>query len=125
MAPAMLTAEQAAVLHPAPEMTATKIARLRLLAVDANPKIRESVASSYHTPEDVFVALARDLAMHVCAMSPTSINNEDGTGEETALLNQSFIKNPDMTVKQRLDGAVQKFGENTQVVRFMRYSIEG
>ncbi len=60
MAPAMLTAEQAAVLHPAPEMTATKIARLRLLAVDANPKIRESVASSYHTPEDVFVALARD-----------------------------------------------------------------
>ena len=60
MAPAMLTAEQAAVLHPAPEMTATKIARLRLLAVDANPKIRESVASSSHTPEDVFVALARD-----------------------------------------------------------------
>ena len=60
MAPAMLTAEQAAVLHPAPEMTSTKIARLRLLAVDAHPKIRESVASSYHTPEDVFVALARD-----------------------------------------------------------------
>lgn len=60
MAPAMLTPEQAAVVHPAPEMTASKIARLRLLAVDANPKIRESVASSYHTPEDVFVALARD-----------------------------------------------------------------
>jgi hypothetical protein len=60
MAPAMLTAEQAAALHPSPEMTASKIARLRLLAVDANPKIRESVASSYHTPEDVFVALARD-----------------------------------------------------------------
>jgi hypothetical protein len=60
MAPAMLTAEQAAALHPSPEMTASKIARLRLLAVDPNPKIRESVASSYHTPEDVFVALARD-----------------------------------------------------------------
>ena len=72
-----------------------------------------------------FVALAKDLALHVCAMSPTSINNEDGLGEETALLSQSFIKNPDMTVKQRLDGAVQKFGENTQVVRFVRYSIEG
>ena len=70
-----------------------------------------------------FVALAKDLAMHVCAMSPTSINNEDGLGEETALLSQSFIKNPDMTVKQRLEGAVQKFGENTQVTRFMRYSI--
>jgi len=60
MAPAMLTAEQAAVLHPAPEVTPTKIQRLRLLAVDPNPKIRESVASSYHTPEDVFEALSRD-----------------------------------------------------------------
>lgn len=60
MAPAMLTPEQAAALHPAPEVTATKIARLRLLARDTNPKIRESVASSYHTPEDVMVALSAD-----------------------------------------------------------------
>lgn len=70
-----------------------------------------------------FVALAKDLAMHVCAMAPTSINNEDGAGEETALLSQAFIKNPDMTVKQKLDGAIQKFGENTQIVRFVRYNI--
>lgn len=70
-----------------------------------------------------FIALARDLAMHVCAMAPTSVNNEDGLGEEGALLSQAFIKNPEMTVKQRLDGAVQKFGENTQVVKFVRYSI--
>lgn len=60
MAPSMLTAEEAAELHPAPEMTETKIARLRLLATNDNPKIRESVASSHHTPEDVFLALARD-----------------------------------------------------------------
>ena len=60
MAPAMLTSEQAAALHPAPEVTESKIRRLRLLAADANPKIRESAASSYHTPEDVFVALAKD-----------------------------------------------------------------
>ena len=60
MAPAMLTSEQAAALHPAPAVTDSKINRLRLLATDANPKIRESAASSYHTPEDVFEALARD-----------------------------------------------------------------
>jgi len=60
MAPAMLTSEQAAALHPAPEVTPSKIQRLRLLATDPNPKIRESVASSYHTPEDIFEALARD-----------------------------------------------------------------
>lgn len=70
-----------------------------------------------------FVALAKDLAMHVCAMAPTSINNEDGAGEESALLNQAFIKDPELTVKQRLEGAVQKFGENTQVTRFVRYSV--
>lgn len=70
-----------------------------------------------------FVALAKDLALHVCAMAPTSINNEDGAGEESALMKQSFIKNPDMTVEQRLQAAVQKFGENIKVTRFTRYAI--
>jgi hypothetical protein len=60
MAPRMLTAEEAAALHPAPPVTATKIARLRLLAQAENPKIRESVASSYHAPADVVEALAKD-----------------------------------------------------------------
>ncbi len=58
--PVMLTAEQAAALHPAPPVTDTKILRLRLLAADGNPKIRESVASSYHAPLDLFESLARD-----------------------------------------------------------------
>ena len=60
MAPSMLTVEEAAALHPAPPVTDSKIARLRLLAVSENPKIRESVASSYHAPEDVFETLAHD-----------------------------------------------------------------
>lgn len=70
-----------------------------------------------------FVALAHDVAMHICAMSPTSINNEDGLGEETALMKQSFIKNPEITVEQKIQSAIQKFGENTKVIRFSRYSI--
>lgn len=60
MAPSMLTAEEAAALHPAPPVTASKIARLRVLARDSNPKIRESVASSQHAPRDLFDELARD-----------------------------------------------------------------
>lgn len=60
MAPSMITAEEAAALHPAPEVTDSKVARLRLLANDANPKIRESAASSHNTPIDVFEALAVD-----------------------------------------------------------------
>jgi elongation factor Ts len=70
-----------------------------------------------------FKSLAHDLAMHVCAMSPTSVNNEDAAGEDTSLMHQPFIKDPGMTVEQRIQGAVQKFGENTKVIRFTRYSI--
>jgi hypothetical protein len=58
--PVMLTSEQAAEQHPAPPVTDSKIARLRLLARDANPKIRESAASSYHLPDDLFETLASD-----------------------------------------------------------------
>jgi elongation factor Ts len=70
-----------------------------------------------------FVALAHDIAMHICAMAPTSVNNEDGLGEETSLMKQAFIKNPELTIEQKIQAAVQKFGENTKVIRFSRYSI--
>lgn len=58
--PAQLTAEEAAALHPAPPVTESKIRRLRLLAENEDPKIREAVASSYNTPEDLFLTLAKD-----------------------------------------------------------------
>ncbi|MGN6273017.1 MAG: hypothetical protein ACTHMQ_07980 [Protaetiibacter sp.] len=60
LAPSMLTPEQVAAQHPAPPVTESKIRRLRLLARNPNPKIREAAASSYHTPEDLFEQLARD-----------------------------------------------------------------
>jgi hypothetical protein len=66
-APVMLTPEEAAALHPAPAVTESKIARLRLLATHQNPKIRESVASSYHAPEDLFETLATDPEVSVRA----------------------------------------------------------
>ncbi|MGN6326354.1 hypothetical protein [Pseudolysinimonas sp.] len=60
MAPAMKTAEEIAAQHPAPPVTESKIRRIRLLAADANPRIRASAASSYHLPDDVAEALAAD-----------------------------------------------------------------
>jgi len=60
LAPSMLTREQAASLHPAPAVTESKIRRLRLLARDPNPKIRETVASSRYAPAEVLAALASD-----------------------------------------------------------------
>jgi hypothetical protein len=63
-APSMLSSAEAARLaatqHPAPPVTDSKIARLRILSADPNPKIRESVASGYHTPEEVMRTLAAD-----------------------------------------------------------------
>jgi elongation factor Ts len=66
-----------------------------------------------------FVALAKDLAMHVCAMAPETVEGED----ETALLKQSFIKDAELTVEGRIQAAIQKFGENIKVTKFTRYSI--
>lgn len=60
LAPSMVTAQEIAERHPAPPITESKIRRLRILAAHTNPKIRESVASSYHAPVDLFEALARD-----------------------------------------------------------------
>jgi hypothetical protein len=59
-APVQLTPEEVRALHPAPPVTESKINRLRLLAESENPKIRASVASSYHAPEELYVALASD-----------------------------------------------------------------
>lgn len=43
-----------------PAVTASKVARIRRLAADPNPKIRESAAASYHAPDEVYEALSRD-----------------------------------------------------------------
>ncbi|MEO8527572.1 MAG: hypothetical protein ABI435_00680 [Pseudolysinimonas sp.] len=59
-APAMRTAAEVAEHYRSPAMTAGKVERLRLLAQNSNPKIRESVASSYHVPPDVVEKLAHD-----------------------------------------------------------------
>ena len=42
-------------------------------------------------------------------------------GEQT-LLEQAFIKNPDQKIKDLISGAAQKFGERTEIRRFVRFS---
>lgn len=42
---------------------------------------------------------------------------------EMVLLNQPFIKNPEQTIEQLLNNAVQKFGEKTAIARFKRFRI--
>lgn len=42
---------------------------------------------------------------------------------EKVLLEQSFIKNPEVTIRGLIDQANQKFGERTEIGRFVRFSI--
>ncbi len=70
-----------------------------------------------------FKVLARDIAMHVSATNPKSVKAEESSLESEVLLDQSFIKNPELTIKNLLQSAVQKFGENIEISRFVRFSV--
>lgn len=105
-----------------------------------------------------FVALAKEIAMHVAALNPKFVSREE-VGEEAILkarevfaedikdkpaemqekimegklnayfkeqilLEQPFIKNPEVTIGDMVNGAVQKFGENVSVVEFKRLSVK-
>ncbi|MFM2424316.1 MAG: hypothetical protein RLZZ70_707 [Candidatus Parcubacteria bacterium] len=105
-----------------------------------------------------FVALARDIAMHVAALAPKYIfksevdettlakakevfaaeikdkpadmvekilaGKMDSYFKEQILMEQPFIKNPDTTIGEMVNGAVQKFGENVTVVKVERLSVK-
>ncbi|MEX2010429.1 MAG: elongation factor Ts [Parcubacteria group bacterium] len=62
-----------------------------------------------------FKAVGYDIAMHIAAMKPEDV------GE---LLDQPYIKDPSQKVGDLINGAVQKFGERTEIRRFVRYSVE-
>ncbi len=42
---------------------------------------------------------------------------------EVCLLNQNFIKNPDISVEQLINEYINKLGENIKIKRFVRYQI--
>ncbi len=42
---------------------------------------------------------------------------------EQVLLNQAFIKNPDITIQGLIEGGVQKFGEKIEVSKFVRLGV--
>ena len=61
-----------------------------------------------------FQELAKEIAMHIAAMKPGSVSD---------LLEQPYVKNPDMTVKDLINACVAKLGENIQVGRFELFQI--
>lgn len=47
----------------------------------------------------------------------------DAYFKDRVLMEQPFIKNPDMTIANLIESAVQKFGEKVQIARFVRFSV--
>ncbi len=104
-----------------------------------------------------FIELARDIAMHAAASTPSFIGRDEVTEDkiatarsvfegqaadkpeemrakivegkldsylkESVLLEQPFIKNPDLTVQGLIEEATHKFGERIEVSKLERFAI--
>lgn len=86
-----------------------------------------------------FIALSKDLALHIAATNPRYIRAEEvpaaeieASGEpadkyvaQVALLAQPFVKDASVTIEDKIKDAVAKLRENIIVRRFVRYEIGG
>ncbi len=78
---------------------------------------------------DEFKDLAHSLAMQVAAQAPKYISEEDVpedeeiVPEEACLLQQPYIKDPAIVVKDIIIETIAKLGENIRVRQFSRYEI--
>jgi elongation factor Ts len=61
-----------------------------------------------------FQQLAHDLAMHIAAVRPGTIDE---------LVGQPFIKDPSLTVKELINQNIAKLGENIQIGKFEIFEI--
>jgi elongation factor Ts len=117
-----------------------------------------SCETDFVSKNEEFIALARDIAMHIAALNPKCISRAEvdetvlakakevfaaevvdkpvemqekilegklsAYFKEQILLEQPFIKNPDTTIGELVNGAVQKFGENVNVTEMRRISVK-
>lgn len=63
---------------------------------------------------ETFRELARDIAMHVASMNPKEVEE---------LLEQPFVKDESMTIKDVISQVIVKTGENIKIERFCRYEL--
>lgn len=84
---------------------------------------------SRHDVNDAEIAKLRDAFEKEAenipeAARPKAIEGKiDSYLKERVLLEQPFVKDNSLTIGQLIDGAIQKFGEKIEVVRFERLSV--
>jgi len=75
------------------------------------------------------VAVARSVFEAEVKDKPAAIQEKILAGKldtyfaEMVLMNQPFVKNPDLTIQGLVDAAMQKFGEKVAVARFARFKV--
>ena len=80
-------------------------------------------------PEEA-VAKAKDLFSKEVEDKPAEMQEKILEGKlasyfkDQILSEQPFVKNPDTTISEMITGAVQKFGENVQIVKISRVSVK-
>lgn len=76
---------------------------------------------------DDFKTMAHDIAMQVAATNPKYLSAEEAPeGEdpdETCLLSQPFIKDPQKTIQEIIVETISKVGENIGISKFCRFEI--
>jgi elongation factor Ts len=83
-----------------------------------------------------FTQFTKDLSMQIAACNPLYIKKEDVPPniikqvkdkeefyKNNCLLEQVFIKDPSVTIKDYLGGIISKVGENIVIRRFTRYQV--
>ena len=85
-----------------------------------------------------FQDLANNIAMQIAATNPMAISEDDMPSdvvekivdgkvkkfvEENCLLNQSFVKDPDVKISQLVQEAIATLGENITINRFVRFAL--
>lgn len=83
-----------------------------------------------------FCQFTKDIAMQIAALNPTYIKREDVPDniiaqakdkeefyKHNCLLEQIFIKDPSLTIKEYLGTLIAKIGENITIRRFTRYKV--
>lgn len=75
-----------------------------------------SCETDFVSKNEAFSMLGHDIAMHIAAMRPESIE---------ALRVQPFIKDPSKTIDDLLSAATQKFGERIEISHMSCFSVAG
>jgi len=92
--------------------------------------------SDFVARNEEFARFTKDLAMQIAATSPAYIKKEDVPEDilrheknkedyykNNCLLEQVFVKDPGLTIRDYLGSIVAKIGENIVIRRFTRYKI--